>query len=100
MITRSLSQSMRTMLCCFRGHHREHYVINSDLLGVQESLIVNSSKDSRIYIWDRANGALLDILDELESGCVNSISVNPAGPNMFVSTGDDKTTRVWIVQQS
>jgi WD40 repeat protein len=65
-------------------------------LGQDESRIVSGSEDSRIYIWDRDSGALVDILEGHESGCVNSISVNPANPDMFVSTGDDRTCRVWI----
>ncbi|KAL4924715.1 WD40 repeat domain-containing protein [Aspergillus undulatus] len=84
----------------FRGQHAGTFVITSIFFGPEESLIVSGSEDGRVYIWDRNNGALLDILEGHGFGCVDSISVNPANPDMLVSTGDDCTSRVWSRQQS
>ncbi|RAK81250.1 WD40 repeat-like protein [Aspergillus fijiensis CBS 313.89] len=59
------------------------------------SLILGCRENSKICVWDRHTGLLVDVLDHHKHGCVNSVSVNPANPNMFISTGDDHTVRVW-----
>jgi WD40 repeat protein len=50
--------------------------------------------DSRIYIWHKENGTLVETLEAHTKGCVNSISWSPTNPGMFVSAGDDKAVRM------
>ena len=50
--------------------------------------------DSKIYIWHKENGTLVETLEAHTKGCVNSISWNPTNPGMFVSAGDDKAVRM------
>lgn len=71
------------------------FVIRSTFFAERNSLILGSSENGKICVWDRHTGSLLDVLDQHSHGCVNSISTNPAHPNMFLSTGDDCTVRVW-----
>ncbi|KAJ0413038.1 hypothetical protein BJY00DRAFT_320196 [Aspergillus carlsbadensis] len=88
----------KTITRCFRGQHAGRYIIRSVFFGARESYVLSGSEDSRVYVWDRESGALVDILEGHEIGCVNSVSVNPVDPDMLVSTGDDRTCRVWMRQ--
>ncbi|KAH8695249.1 hypothetical protein BGW36DRAFT_360954 [Talaromyces proteolyticus] len=92
-----ISLESRKVTCSFRGHEQQDFVLTSQFFGKQEDLIVTGSEDNCIYVWDRATGSILYVLKEHKRGTVNSISVHPKNPNMFVSTGDDCTTRVWLL---
>ncbi|KAJ5536052.1 hypothetical protein N7513_009238 [Penicillium frequentans] len=79
----------------FSGHKQGEYVIRSTFGGAGENFIVSGSDDSKVYIWHKENGALVESLDGHSKGCVNSISWNPADPTMFASAGDDRAVRIW-----
>lgn len=72
-----------------------YFVFKSTFFAVKNSLILGSSENGKICVWDRHTGSLLDVLDQHSHGCVNSISTNPTHPNIFLSTGDDFTLRIW-----
>lgn len=85
-----------TVIRRLRGHHQSIFLISSTFLGVDQSLVLSGSEDSRIYVWDRSSGALVDILEGHESGCVYSLTTNPRNPDMLASSGDDGTVRIWV----
>lgn len=74
---------------------RGEFVTKSAFFAKSNSLILGGSEDGKICVWNRSSGSFLDVLDQHSHGCVNSISTNPTNPEMFISTGDDCTVRVW-----
>ncbi|KAJ5907184.1 uncharacterized protein N7473_004100 [Penicillium subrubescens] len=81
----------------FKGYKQGSYVIRSTFGGAAENFVVSGSEDSRIYIWHKDNGTLVETLEAHTKGCVNSISWSPTNPGMFVSAGDDKAVRIWSI---
>ncbi|KAL4911932.1 WD40-repeat-containing domain protein [Aspergillus aurantiobrunneus] len=79
----------------FQGQKQGLYIIRSTFGGAAENFVVSGSEDSRIYVWHKENGTLVEILDGHLKGCVNAISWNPADPGMFASAGDDRLVRIW-----
>ncbi|KAJ5919605.1 hypothetical protein N7454_009440, partial [Penicillium verhagenii] len=79
----------------FKGHKQGQCVVRSTFGGAGENFVVSGSDDSKIYIWHKENGSLVETLDGHSKGCVNSISWNPADPTMFASAGDDRAVRIW-----
>ncbi|KAJ5469884.1 hypothetical protein N7530_007241 [Penicillium desertorum] len=73
----------------FKGQKQGEFVIRSTFGGAAENFVVSGSEDSKVYIWHKENGNIVETLDGHISGCVNSISWNPADPGMFASAGDD-----------
>ncbi|KAJ5182460.1 hypothetical protein N7492_000076 [Penicillium capsulatum] len=73
----------------FRGQKQGEFVIRSTFGGAGENFVVSGSEDSRVYIWHRENGSLVETLAGHVAGCVNSIAWNPTNPGMFASAGDD-----------
>ena len=55
---------------------------------------VDSAVDSKIYIWHKENGALIETLQGHGNGCVNAVAWNPVDPGMFASAGDDRRVRM------
>ncbi|OQD79812.1 hypothetical protein PENANT_c043G08755 [Penicillium antarcticum] len=78
----------------FRGQKQGEFVIRSTFGGAAENFIVSGSEDSKVYIWHKENGNLVETLEGHEKGCVNSISWNPRDPGMFASAGDDESVRM------
>ena len=58
------------------------------------SWILIQSLDSKVYIWHKENGTLIETLEGHTKGCVNAVAWNPADSSMFASAGDDKTVRM------
>jgi WD repeat-containing protein 26 len=85
----------RRLIRRFRGLKVDGSMIRCTFLGTDEKLVMSGCEDSRIYIWDRDSGRLLDILEGHIAGCVNSVSFNNANPDIFASAGDDGTVRIW-----
>ena len=54
----------------------------------------NTGTDSKVYIWHKENGALIETLEGHSRGCVNTVAWNPADPCMFASGGDDSKVRM------
>ncbi|KAJ5104375.1 hypothetical protein NUU61_001722, partial [Penicillium alfredii] len=79
----------------FRGQKQGEFVIRSTFGGAAENFVVSGSEDSRVYIWHKENGTLVETLEGHVTGCVNSISWNPVNPTMFASAGDDCAVRIW-----
>ncbi|KAG0155604.1 hypothetical protein PDIDSM_2776 [Penicillium digitatum] len=73
----------------FKGQKQGEFVIRSTFGGAAENFVVSGSEDSKVYIWHKENGNIVETLEGHISGCVNSISWNPADPGMFASAGDD-----------
>jgi WD40 repeat protein len=51
--------------------------------------------DSKVYIWHRETGVLLEELAGHGEGSVNSVAWNPRNERMFASCSDDHTVRIW-----
>ncbi|RDK43739.1 WD40 repeat-like protein [Aspergillus phoenicis ATCC 13157] len=79
----------------FSGQKQGHFVIRSVFGGAAENFIVSGSEDSRVYIFHKEAGTLVEALEGHVRGCVNSMSWNPRDPGMFASAGDDCLVRIW-----
>ncbi|KAL3487885.1 WD domain protein [Aspergillus germanicus] len=97
----------------FQGQKQSTFIIRSAFGGAAENFVVSGSEgkppdfitlplqctdgwlDSRIYVWHKENGTLVETLEGHLSGCVNAISWNPADPGMFASAGDDCLVKIW-----
>ena len=97
----------------FLGQKQQEFVIRSTFGGADENLIISGSEgksryylehsdpfilipslDSKVYIWHKENGTLIETLEGHITGCVNAVSWNSADPSMFASAGDDKVVRM------
>lgn len=97
----------------FTGQKQGKFVIRSNFGGAAENFIISGSQgmatdralypgplltaivpDSRVYIWHKVNGMLVETLDGHRSGCVNAVAWNPRDPYMFASAGDDMKVRM------
>ncbi|KAE8154199.1 WD domain protein [Aspergillus avenaceus] len=78
----------------FEGQKQGSFVIRSTFGGAAENFVISGSEDSRIYVWHKENGTLIETLEGHISGCVNAISWNPTNPGMFASAGDDCLVRM------
>ena len=94
----------------FLGQKQELFVIRSIFGGADENLIISGSEgtspeglifvctnpmlDSKVYIWHKENGTLIETLEGHTRGCVNAVAWNPADPSMFASAGDDHIVRM------
>lgn len=58
------------------------------------SLTCTPHTDSKICIWHRYTGRLLEQLEGHRGGCVNAVAWNTANPSMFASAGDDHKVRM------
>ena len=95
----------------FLGQKQDKFIIRSCFGGADENLIISGSAgslpsstlseviltidpDSKVYIWHKENGSLIETLEGHSSGCVNTVAWNPANPCMFASGGDDSKVRM------
>ncbi|KAL9605959.1 MAG: hypothetical protein Q9179_000850 [Wetmoreana sp. 5 TL-2023] len=85
----------------FLGQQQGEYVIRSCFGGADENLIISGSEDSKVYIWHKQTGTLIETLEGHQTpGCVNVVAWNPAHPCMFASGGDDRRIRIWSKENS
>lgn len=96
----------------FPGQKQGDFVIRSSFGGADENLVISGSEgtirrvlaqsprayhyflDSKVYIWHKENGILIEALEGHSTGCVNGVAWNPADPCMFASAGDDRKVRM------
>jgi len=63
-------------------------------------LMTLSLTDSKINIWHRYTGQLLERLEGHGAGCVNAVAWNTALPSMFASAGDDCKVRMYVLSSA
>ncbi|ODV88979.1 hypothetical protein CANCADRAFT_132560 [Tortispora caseinolytica NRRL Y-17796] len=76
------------------GQRQGHFIIRSCFGGPSQNFVASGSEDSRVYIWNREYGTLIDTLPG-HVGTVNCVAWNPKDPEMFASAGDDHVIRIW-----
>lgn len=79
----------------FEGQVQGQYIIRSCFGGAAENFVLSGSEDSKIYIWHKENGHLVETLSGHERDCVNAVAWNPKDAGMFASAGDDHKVRIW-----
>lgn len=79
----------------FNGHKLTEHVIDCGFGGIDENFVVSGSEDSKVYIWHRPTGRLIETLSGHENGTVNGVAWHPKDPLTIASCGDDHTVRIW-----
>ncbi|KAG8461351.1 hypothetical protein KFE25_010538 [Diacronema lutheri] len=79
---------------CYVGHRHARFVVRSAFGGHAERFVLSGSEDAQVYIWNRADGALLEVLAG-HSGAVNAVAWSPTQHHVFASASDDHTIRIW-----
>ncbi|PKI76851.1 hypothetical protein CRG98_002837 [Punica granatum] len=77
------------------GHRQRKYVIRSCFGGLNSGFIASGSEDSRVYIWNRQNTRLIEVLSGHKM-TVNCVSWNPRRHKMLASASDDHSIRIWM----
>ena len=94
----------------FHGQRQGEWIIRGCFGGVDENLVISGSEgmpsfwlqwplidnpaDSKVHIWHKENGTLIETLSGHSSGCVSCVAWNPADTCMFASAGDDKKVKM------
>ncbi|KAG7575398.1 hypothetical protein FFLO_00388 [Filobasidium floriforme] len=78
----------------YTEHQHLEYQIKSCFGGRDRSFVISASEDSRIYVWQKDTGKLLEKLDG-HKGVINAVAWNPVYPDLFASCADDDTIRLW-----
>ena len=101
----------------FFGQRQEQFIIRS-CFGYENRVVISGSEDGKIYIWDRSNGNILNVLPghvpnntvpnnlaangdsntrrKFTKNC-NVVAWSPHDKNLFVSGGDDGLIKVWKI---
>ncbi|KAK5959979.1 glucose-induced degradation complex subunit GID7 PWA37_002815 [Arxiozyma heterogenica] len=101
----------------FFGQRQEQFIIRS-CFGYQNKVVISGSEDGKIYIWDRSNGNILNVLQghadnnmilnnittngtsntrkKFTKNC-NVVAWSPQDKDLFVSGGDDGLIKVWKI---
>lgn len=83
----------------FKGHKRSRFLVRACFGGVGQAFVSSGSEDSQVYVWHRSTGELVETLPG-HSAAVNCVSWNPANSHMLASASDDRTIRIWGINQA
>ena len=99
MIRRYMGQKQNTFVLRSTFGGRDHNMVLSGSEGGYQFLTpsvisLTLFQDSKVYIWNKESGILLETLEGHSRGCVNAVSWNPADVAMFATGGDDAKIRM------
>lgn len=78
-----------------------NFTVNSIHINVQKGILATGSRDNSIKLWDLFSLDILKVLDQSKAhhhlNSVNALSWSKDG-ELLISAGDDRTIRVWNVE--
>ncbi|KAL2519677.1 transducin family protein/WD-40 repeat family protein [Abeliophyllum distichum] len=83
------------LIAKYKGHKRSRFVVRSCFGGIEQAFIASGSEDSQPH---RVSGELVLTLPR-HSRVVNCVTWNPTNPHMLASASDDRTIRIWGLNQ-
>ncbi|KAL2474363.1 transducin family protein/WD-40 repeat family protein [Abeliophyllum distichum] len=83
------------LIAKYKGHKRSRFVVRSCFGGIEQAFIASGSEDSQPH---RVSGELVLTLPG-HSRVVNCVTWNPTNPHMLASASDDRTIRIWGLNQ-
>lgn len=89
------------VLVRYEGVVQKEFVVRSCFGGAGEGCVVSGSEDGRVYLWKRATGGRVAVLEAVQggAGAVNCVAWCPGGEGgqgegVWASGGDDRRVRM------
>ncbi|KAL0047044.1 hypothetical protein WJX82_004928 [Trebouxia sp. C0006] len=81
---------------CYKGHCNLSLNKGVCLLGSRDEYVASGSDDGRIFVWDRFNGRLVNMLSS-DDQSVSCVAAHPSMP-VLASAGSEPVIKLWSPQ--